>query len=247
MSFGHCLTDERSPGGPADSASSHFISFIPLLFAPTKARWCDVQHVTKECMESSTSESRSASGILWNLSAGEYNEIVSPITCSKRRSGSSHRELRSLGVLHQWYSLHGHRGGGATDHWLQNRDLPQLRRTSRWTSERALERYVQEGTFLLHQNGLSREADGLRALGEFAPRSFAEQNYRKSNHHPVQPPRAAASSNKALHSNHSASRSVNFHLVTWHKNEGQARRRTQTHWDVSCRLTQTGGRAWSCW
>ena len=33
------------------------------------------------------------------------------------------RQLRSLGVLHQHYTLHGLSGGGATDHWLQYRDF----------------------------------------------------------------------------------------------------------------------------
>ena len=39
-------------------------------------------------------------------------------------------------------TLHGHRGSGATDHWLHYRDLPQLRRRGRWTSDRTLERYI---------------------------------------------------------------------------------------------------------
>ena len=44
------------------------------------------------------------------------------------------RQLRSLGVSHQRNTLHGLRGGGATDHWLQCRDLPPLRRSGRLTS-----------------------------------------------------------------------------------------------------------------
>ena len=40
----------------------------------------------------------------------------------------SQRQLRSLGVSHQRYRRYGHQGGGASDHWLQYRDLPHLRR-----------------------------------------------------------------------------------------------------------------------
>ena len=50
-------------------------------------------------------------------------------------------QFRSLGVSDQHYTLHGLRGGGATDHWLQSRDLPLT--TQR--SLRTLERYIQEG------------------------------------------------------------------------------------------------------
>ena len=96
-------------------------------------------------------------------------------------------------MSHHCHTLHGLRGGGATDHWLQYRDLPQLRRRGRWTSGRTLERYIyiyiQEGTFLFHQNQLSKEvADRLSALAELAPRFFAEQDYEESRHQPVQPP-----------------------------------------------------------
>ena len=41
-----------------------------------------------------------------------------------------------------FFTLHGIRGGGATDLWIPFRDLPQLRRRGRWTSERTRERYV---------------------------------------------------------------------------------------------------------
>ena len=41
------------------------------------------------------------------------------------------RQPRSFGVSHQHCTLHGIRGGGATDHWLQFRDLPLLRRGGR--------------------------------------------------------------------------------------------------------------------
>ena len=56
------------------------------------------------------------------------------------------RQLRSLGVSHQHYTLHGLAG-----HWLQYRGLPQLRRRGRWTSERTLEIYIQEPVSVLWQ------------------------------------------------------------------------------------------------
>ena len=52
------------------------------------------------------------------------------------------RQLRSLGVSNQHYTLHGLGGGGATDHWLQNLVLPLLRRRDRGTSFWNLERYM---------------------------------------------------------------------------------------------------------
>ena len=72
-------------------------------------------------------------------------------------TAAQHFAFRSLGVSHQQKMLHGLRGGGATGHLLQYRDLPQIRRRGRWTSERTLERYIQQGTFL------------LRALADLAP------------------------------------------------------------------------------
>ena len=48
-------------------------------------------------------------------------------------------------------SLHlvpsGLRGRGATDYFLRTRNIPNLRRRGRWTSEKTLERYVQEATY----------------------------------------------------------------------------------------------------
>ena len=81
-------------------------------------------------------------------------------------------------------------GGGATDHWLQYRDLPLLRRRGRWTSERTLERYSHEGTFQLHQNRIPAEiANRLSALADLAPRFFAEQDCGKLRHQLLHPPR----------------------------------------------------------
>ena len=56
--------------------------------------------------------------------------------------------------------------------------------------KKTFERDVQKGAFVLHQNRPSTEvADRLSALAELAPRFFAEEDYRKSHHQPLQPPR----------------------------------------------------------
>ena len=39
------------------------------------------------------------------------------------------------------------RGGGATEHFLKYGNSPLLRRRGRWTSERTLEPYLQEGSY----------------------------------------------------------------------------------------------------
>ena len=40
------------------------------------------------------------------------------------------------------------RGGGACDHYLRLGNVSLLRRRGRWTSDRTLERYLQEGLYL---------------------------------------------------------------------------------------------------
>ena len=142
------------------------------------------QHVLLECpgicqlvntMKSSIPDHRLDTAI-WRFTAAQHFAYFQ-------------RQLRSLGVSHQHYTLHGVRGGGATEHWLQYRDLPQLRRRGRWASVRTIERYIQEGTFLL-QNLISKEvADRLSALADLAPRFFAEHDYGESHHRHQQPPR----------------------------------------------------------
>ena len=53
-----------------------------------------------------------------------------------------------------------------------------------------LERYIQEGTFLLHKNGLPTEiSNRLSALADLAPRFFAEQDYGRPRHQLLQPQR----------------------------------------------------------
>ena len=65
-------------------------------------------------------------------------------------------------------------------HSLRYRDKPLLRRRGRWSSEKTLERQIQEATFLLHQNQLSKEVtDRLSALAERSTRFFAEQDYER--------------------------------------------------------------------
>ena len=124
----------------------------------------------------------------WYLSTG-HDTTIREFTAAQHFA-CFQRELRSLGVSHQRYTLHGLGNGGAPDHWLQYRGVPQLRRRGRWTSERVLENFDREGTFLFYQNPLSKEvADRLRPVAEFAPRFFAVQDYGRFHHQLLQPPR----------------------------------------------------------
>ena len=185
------------------------------LFRPAEARqlrWCDVKIVDgslstryEKFMTSCTSENpkraawqavQLSNTCFWNVLVNTMKSSIPDHglqTAIWRITAPHHfafcqRQLRSLGVSHQHYTLLGFRGGGATDHWLQHRDSPQLRRRGRLTSERTLGRHVQEGTFLLHQNRLSKEvADSI--LAGLAPRFFAEQHFKESRHQPLQPPR----------------------------------------------------------
>ena len=81
--------------------------------------------------------------------------------------------LQRLGIRSLQLTLHGLRGGGATEHWLSQRDIPGLRRRGRWTSERTLERYVHEGAFCLHTLSLDNDsASKIRELATLAPSFF---------------------------------------------------------------------------
>ena len=60
----------------------------------------------------------------------------------------------ALGIAHLRLVPAGSRGGGATDAWIRTRDVPGIRRRGRWTSERTLERYLQEGTALYLRDSL---------------------------------------------------------------------------------------------
>ena len=73
-----------------------------LLESPGVCRWVSA-------MKSSIPVHRRGVAI-WRVSAAQHNAHFQ-------------RHLRNLGVPHQHYTLHELRGGGATDHWLQYRDL----------------------------------------------------------------------------------------------------------------------------
>ena len=123
-----------------------------------------------------------------------------------------HRQLRSLGVSRQRHTLDGLRGGGAAEHWLQYRDLHYYDAGGRWTSERVLERCIQEGAFLPYQNQLSKEvANRLSALAEPAPNSHHVATERVEEFTPF---------NGAVPTPSRASRCVTF--VTWCENKEQA-------------------------
>ena len=146
------------------------------------------QHVTKTFMAPSTSEWQVMQ--VSNTCFLEYPGIFQLVNTTKssvhdHRLGTTfwkctaaqhfacfQRQLRGLGVLHQRYTHHELRGGGATDHWLQCRGSPRLRRRGRWTSERTLERFAQEGTFLHHQNCSSEKLQTVSVLSARACASF---------------------------------------------------------------------------
>lgn len=60
-----------------------------------------------------------------------------------------HKGLAALGIADSALVPAGLRGGGATEHYLQNRDVFELRRRGRWTQLATLDRYLQEGVLLL--------------------------------------------------------------------------------------------------
>ena len=89
------------------------------------------------------------------------------------------------------YTLHGLRGGGASDHWLQSISrLTHLRRRDRWTSERTFERYVQQGTFLLHLTGSPKKLQTVSVLSLSSRLvSLQDKTADESRHQSPQPPR----------------------------------------------------------
>ena len=102
------------------------------------------------------------------------------ITLPKARRPSGHAwhqhgsvespTLRQLGGPAPQLTPHEPRGGGATEHWLQQRDVPALRHRGCWTSERTSERSVQEEAFCLHalrlsDNAIRRSAPLLKSAG----------------------------------------------------------------------------------
>jgi hypothetical protein len=55
------------------------------------------------------------------------------------------------------FSLHGLRGGGATQHWLIYHDVLRLQRLGRWCSDTSLNSYIQIQAALLGSTGWSPE------------------------------------------------------------------------------------------
>ena len=76
--------------------------------------------------------------------------------------------LKRIGVQSLELTPAGLRGGGATDFWLRTRDVPALRRRGRWSNEKTLECYIQEGAYFLGTTSLPASAR-LNALVELAP------------------------------------------------------------------------------
>jgi hypothetical protein len=66
------------------------------------------------------------------------------------------RACRGLGLHALALTPAGLRGGGATDYWIRTRDVPGVRRRGRWTVERTLERYLQEGASIGQRDVLDR-------------------------------------------------------------------------------------------
>ena len=92
-------------------------------------------------------------------------------TC-RRFSSCPSSILTSLTVS---FTLAGFRGGGATDYLLRCRDVPALRRRMSFSSEKTLERYVQEGVYYLESLSLPTRAANLVAeLSDLAPQVFHE-------------------------------------------------------------------------
>ena len=82
---------------------------------------------------------------------------------------------RRLGLINSPFTLAGFRGGGATDYFLRCRYAPALRRRGRWSSEKTVERYVQEGVYFLESLSFPTRAANLMAeLSDLAPQVFHE-------------------------------------------------------------------------
>ena len=67
----------------------------------------------------------------------------------------------------------GFRGSGAIGFSLRLRNLPGLRRRGRWSTERTLERYVQEGVYYLQAASVPGPPPLLHSLATLAPSFFA--------------------------------------------------------------------------
>ena len=135
--------------------------------------------------------------------------------------------------------------------------VPLITHRGRWTSERTLERYIQEVTFLLHQNRHPTEiANRLSAL---APRVFAEKGPATipcSHHFATERVEEVRSNLRSGVEQQSFANSVSplGALLLSFNDVGRKTEYTQTahtiqartHWDGSCRLTRTAIAPWSC-
>ena len=126
------------------------------------------------------------------------------------------------------HTLHGLRGGGATDHWRQRRDLPQLRRRGRWTSDvckKALS-YSTKTRSPKKLQTVSVLSQSLRLVSLQSKTTSSPANSTCRHHvetesvEEVTPFCAAASSNSALPTPSCLSERYLYHLVTWHRNKG---------------------------
>ena len=78
--------------------------------------------------------------------------------------------LSRLGIQSLRLASAGLRSVGATDFWLRTRDIPALRRRGRWSNERTLERYRQEGSYFLRSTYVPADTDArLDSLVALAP------------------------------------------------------------------------------
>ena len=77
--------------------------------------------------------------------------------------------LRAIGIV-GYVTLASFRTGGATEDWMQNRNLPALRIRGRWALEQTLEHYVQESICFLQEEEFSSSARArIEELSRLAP------------------------------------------------------------------------------
>jgi len=78
------------------------------------------------------------------------------------------RGLQVLGLGRYRLLLAGLRGGGAISSYLQDENVPRVRRQGRWAAESTLERYLQEGVY--HMLGTQLESEHQAKLQLLADR-----------------------------------------------------------------------------
>ena len=110
--------------------------------------------------------------VVASLAPGRLHERVWPVAGQPLRDWWR-GALGSLGV--SGFMWHGLRGGGTTDYWLRNQNLPALRRRGRWANEKTVERYVQEAVFVTCAAVISPQVrQTLRRLSELAGSIFSD-------------------------------------------------------------------------